>query len=161
MSRQPSHSLCLNYSRHPLYSIYWNMKTRCYNASEHNFPYYQGKGIKLCDEWLASVRSFYDWAISNGWKKGLSIDRIDSNKNYCPENCCFITTSENSRKRILERGFPPGPGRNRKFNDDIICGIRKLLLDGIEGATIARKFNVSNKTVYKIRDKKIYIDVLG
>lgn len=96
------HGLARGGIRHPLVKMRNRMMTRCYNASESDFPYYQGKGIKVCDDWKNNPKSFYDWAFLNNWKEGLSIDRIDSSKDYCPENCRFITASENS-KRVVHK----------------------------------------------------------
>lgn len=84
---------------HPLYIIRNAMMTRCYNAKKSDYPYYQGKGIKVYENWKNDVKSFYDWAITNGWKENFTIDRIDSDKDYCPENCRFITREENTKRK--------------------------------------------------------------
>ena len=73
--------------KHPLYLTWKNMKKRCNNPKASEYNNYGGRGIKVCDEWSKSFKSFYDWAISNGWEKTLSIDRINTNDNYYPENC--------------------------------------------------------------------------
>ena len=73
------------------------MKNRCYNSKARDFRFYGGKGIKICDEWLYTPESFIFWAKENGYKDGLSIDRIDSSQNYCPENCRWVPMIENSR----------------------------------------------------------------
>lgn len=70
-----------------LYSIWHNMKSRCYNPRTEHFKYYGGKGITICREWQNDFQAFYDWAMSNGYKEGLTIDRIDINGNYEPSNC--------------------------------------------------------------------------
>lgn len=83
-----------------LYSVYANMKYRCYNPNMHEFHNYGGKGVVLCEEWLGEngYENFYLWAINNGYKDGLTIDRIDENGNYEPSNCQWITKSENTAK---------------------------------------------------------------
>lgn len=66
----------------------------------HEFHNYGGKGVVLCEEWLGEngYENFYLWAINNGYKDGLTIDRIDENGNYEPSNCQWITKSENTAK---------------------------------------------------------------
>lgn len=79
---------------HPLYRKWQDMKNRCYNPKVDRYSSYGGRGIKVCEDWKISFISFYDWSLSNGWKKGLTIDRKDVSKDYCPENCRYITMTE-------------------------------------------------------------------
>ena len=74
------------------------MKQRCNNPKDKAFRYYGAKGIQVCSEWNNDFKAFHDWALSAGYKEGLSIDRIDSNKNYEPTNCQWITLSANCCK---------------------------------------------------------------
>lgn len=100
-----SHGLC----RTRLYRIWGNMKTRCLNPRAYNYSYYGGKGIAICEEWLHSFEAFYDWAMGNGYKDGLTIDRKDSNGDYCPSNCQWITQSQNAARANKKRwSVPPG-----------------------------------------------------
>jgi len=85
--------------KHPLYSVWANMRGRCYYDKDDSFKYYGGRGIKVCDEWLCDFKSFYDWAITNGYKKGLQIDRKNNNGNYTPENCRFVTCLTNNQNK--------------------------------------------------------------
>ena len=94
-----SHGLC--HTR--LYRIWCNMKTRCFNKDAHNFSFYGGKGIGICEEWLHDFQAFYDWAMGNGYEDGLTIDRIDSDKDYSPQNCQWITQSQNATKANIKR----------------------------------------------------------
>lgn len=76
-----------------LYNVWNGMKTRCYNVNHKYYKDYGGRGIKVCDEWQKYI-PFKEWAISNGYHEGLSIDRIDVNGNYEPSNCRWIPLSE-------------------------------------------------------------------
>lgn len=78
-----------------LYSIYSNMKDRCLNPNNHAYKHYGGRGIKINKEWLKDFKYFFEWSINNGYKEGLSIDRIDVNGGYEPSNCRWVTLSEN------------------------------------------------------------------
>jgi len=80
---------------HALYQMRNRIMTRCYNSKKADYPYYQGKGITVYQEWNEDPASFIIWGINNGWEDGLTIDRIDSNKNYDPTNCRFVTIEEN------------------------------------------------------------------
>lgn len=76
-------------STHSIYKRYTGMIKRCYNKNEQFYSRYGGRGIKVCDEWKNDFMSFYNWAITNGYDKSLSLDRIDNNSDYEPSNCRF------------------------------------------------------------------------
>ena len=80
-----------------------SMYCRCYYPSTHGYERYGGRGIKICDEWINNPQSFYDWAINNGYKKGLTIDRIDVNGNYEPSNCRWVTKEVQDNNRRTNR----------------------------------------------------------
>ena len=83
-----------------IYHVYYTMLSRCTNPKNKAYNRYGGKGITVCEEWANSYMSFYNWAMSNGWKQGLTIDRIDNNKGYCPSNCRWTTMKVQSNNRI-------------------------------------------------------------
>lgn len=95
-------------SRTRLYRIWGGMKSRCYNPKHQKYPNYGGRGITICPEWLHGFKAFQEWALSHGYRDDLTIDRIDNDKGYSPENCRWITNLEqqhNKRKSLLcERG---------------------------------------------------------
>ena len=86
-----------------LYRIFTGMKTRCYNPNAYEYRWYGERGISICDEWLNDFSRFREWAISNGYQRHLTIDRIDNNSNYEPSNCQWLTPQENSIKSQEQR----------------------------------------------------------
>ena len=82
-----------------LYRTYHNMKRRCYSPGSHNYKYYGGRGITICDEWKNSFPAFCEWAIESGYSDDLTIDRIDVDGNYEPSNCRWVHASIQSGNR--------------------------------------------------------------
>lgn len=82
-----------------IYGIWCDVKKRCYNPNCKSYKYYGGKGISVCDEWKNNFLSFYYWSMANGYKDDLQIDRIDTNGNYSPKNCRWITHSEQQKNK--------------------------------------------------------------
>lgn len=84
--------------------VFYRMKERCYNKNCRDYKWYGNKGIKICDEWINDTNTFVNWALLNGYKKGLTIDRIDSNGNYEPTNCRFVDMeTQNNNKEKLKK----------------------------------------------------------
>ena len=81
-----------------LYRTYNNIKNRCYYEKGDHYARYGGRGIKMCDEWLNSFEAFSAWALANGYNDTLTIDRINVNGDYTPENCQWLSYKENSLK---------------------------------------------------------------
>ena len=95
----------LGYTR--LYIIWSTLKGRVLNPKNKAYKNYGGRGITLCDEWL-DVQNFYDWAMSNGYSDELSIDRIDNDGNYCPENCRWTTQTIQTRNQRIYKNNSSG-----------------------------------------------------
>ena len=91
--------------KHRLYSIIKSMKNRCYNNKHEAYSRYGGRGIKVCDEWLQDFMNFYNWAINNGYHDNLTIDRIDNNKGYSPDNCRFVDRKTQQQNRRTNKFY--------------------------------------------------------
>ena len=103
MNRNPEdhgnykHGACLN----SLYGVWLSMKYRCNSPRSQNESW-NGRGITVCKEW-EDFLPFHNWAVNNGYEKGLTLDRIDNDGNYSPSNCRFTTWSvQNSNKRAYQ-----------------------------------------------------------
>lgn len=94
--------------QHLVYGYVWSNKRiartfnhmvdRCYNVNHKDYRWYGAKGIRVCQEWLDNPLLFEKWALENGYQDNLTIDRIDSDKDYCSDNCQWITLEANARK---------------------------------------------------------------
>lgn len=104
-SNPPTHCGCNNgnkthgMSQTPLYKSWVSMKRRCNNPDELHKKYYKDKGIVVCKEWNDSFELFSNWAMNNGYVDGYTIERIDNDKNYCPENCTWIFSKEQNKNK--------------------------------------------------------------
>lgn len=90
------------YKHHPLYQVWQGMIKRCENINSKCYKYYGARGIKVCDEWH-NPKIFIEWCLENGWKQGLSIDRINNNGNYEPSNCRFVDSKIQNRNKNNNR----------------------------------------------------------
>ena len=82
----------------PLYNVWKSMRQRCNNRKSHDYKWYGMDGVKICEEW-EDFASFRKWATENGYKSGLTIDRVDSKGPYSPENCRWITIQEQQKNK--------------------------------------------------------------
>lgn len=82
-----------------LYEIWQGMKSRCYNSHDPRYSRYGGRGITVCDEWQKDFNIFYSWAVENGYAENLTIDRIDNESGYSPDNCRWADAEMQGRNR--------------------------------------------------------------
>lgn len=113
-----------------LYCIHVNMVARCYNNKSMQHKNYGGRGVTICEGWLSNFKVFYDWAMANGYKDNLTIDRINNDGNYEPSNCRWITNKEQ---------------QNNRSNNNIIeiKGKKKNL------AQWCKELNLKRRTIYR------------
>jgi len=128
-----------------LYNTWAMMKQRCLNPNVKQFKNYGGRGIIICPEWTNDYIAFRDWSLSNGYKEGLQINRINNDGNYEPSNCRWITNGENLRNT-----------RHCKVTLDIANEIRGLYKSGnYSTRQLAKIFNLNSKStiVFIINNK--------
>lgn len=89
------HGLCY----HPLFAVRNSMLARCYNLNSAAYKNYGGRGISVCRAWQNDVVAFYKWAMKSGYKRGLTIERINNNGNYTPRNCTWITRGQQNKNK--------------------------------------------------------------
>lgn len=81
-----------------LYKVWQTMKQRCTNPNYRGYQWYGAKGVKVCEDWQ-DIENFYRWAINNGYRKGLTLDRIDPASDYEPNNCRWVTMSDQQNNK--------------------------------------------------------------
>ena len=87
-----------------IFMVWQDMIARCTRKTHHAYKYYGKRGIKVCNEWIDNFMSFYNWAINNGYQKGLTIDRINNDGNYEPNNCRWTTMYVQCHNRRKKNG---------------------------------------------------------
>lgn len=139
-----------------LYNIYRGMHKRCYRSNHKSYKDYGGRGITISKEWH-KYENFKKWAEENGYVEGLSIERVDVNGNYCPENCKWIPMSEQYLNKRPTTGKHKGFGLKLKLEE--VIEIKKLLSQKVPCKEIAKMFNVSWGLIYHIKNGIIWGDV--
>lgn len=133
-----------NIRKHRLYKLHDNIKSRCYNRNTPNYEYYGGKGIVMCDTWREDYTNFYTWALANGYADALSIDRIDFEGNYSPENCRWVAqTVQAQNTRLLRKnntsGYRGVCKEGNGFTARIDCNYERVNLGKYPTAILAAK----------------------
>lgn len=143
-----------------LYHRWIDIKRRCLDNRRAMYKYYGAKGITICDEWKNDFMIFYTWSIDNGYKENLQIDRIDNNKGYSPDNCRWVTSSENCQNRehlkySNKSGYRGVSKSNKHSWRAMITWKRKLYDIGTfkskeEAALAYNKFVIENNTFHSL-----------
>jgi len=120
-----------NESRSKLYVVWRAMKMRCYNKTHIHYKYYGGRGIKVCNQWRNSYEEFRNWAMNNGYKKGLTLDRKNNNQGYRPLNCRWVTRKIQQRNTRWNRKIT--------YKDETHCVSEWAEILGINKYTIASR----------------------
>jgi len=153
------------FSYHKLYSVYKNMTQRTSNILHKSFNDYGGRGITVCDEWKSNKKSFFEWAISSGYKEGLTLDRRDNDKGYSPDNCRWVTQTIQTRNtRVIHKhntsgyrgvGWHKARGMWRAYIK--IKGVSKHIghyKTAIEASEAYNNFIVTNNLEHTINTKR-------
>lgn len=137
-----------------LYNIFKNMKARCYNPKNPKYPIYGGKGITIWSEWLKDRTKFFSWALSHGYSDNLTIDRIDGNKGYYPENCRWVTIQQQNRNLSSNRHIdtPFGNMVIAEFAERLkqpYYMVYNMIYDGYSPLEIYNRYVQDNKNIIK------------
>ena len=116
-------------SKTPLYGTWEGMRARIYNKNANGYSTYGENGIKICEEWQM-FENFEKWSLENGWKKGLTIDRINIEKDYSPDNCRWITRAENTNYQHKD-----GHGTSKQILLIYPCKTKEKLFSTIKECT--------------------------
>ncbi|MCA4764682.1 hypothetical protein H8Z65_14130 [Mycobacterium avium subsp. hominissuis] len=96
---QTSSNISHGQSKTRLYGIWNGMKQRCFNKNSKNYEHYGNRGITVCEEWKNSFEHFKQWSLNNGYNENLSLERINNNQGYYPENCKWATVKQQGSNR--------------------------------------------------------------
>ena len=138
---------------HPkLYAVYTAMIQRCHNPNSKGYASYGAKGVTVCEKWRIDPKSFFDWAIENGYKEGLHLDKdkkSGTTKTYSPETCQFLEPIENVQLGARRENYLNRP--DIKITPTQFIEIQELYREGeLTQRDIASMYGISQPTVWKV-----------
>ena len=165
LARKTKHGFRTAKNTHPAYRAYRGMMSRCYLASDSNYKWYGAVGVTVCDEWKGNPEAFVKWALDNGWKKGMHVDKdiLSDAKQihphiYSPETCQWVSAKKNVGYATNIENFGKHP--NVRLSHQQVEELLELFNSGEETNTarLAERFNLkSRNSVYRLiklhRDK--------
>lgn len=129
-----------------IYGVWAGMMARCRDKSHKSYPDYGGRGITVCWQWHSATR-FVEWALSNGYRRGLLLDRKKHDEGYSPDNCRWLTAKESARHK-----------RKTKLDAEMVRVIRAMIATGdYTMAEIGRRFNVTDVMICAIKNGKAWV----
>lgn len=148
LKARATHGLSSRGSPHPLYRVLKSAVSRCTNEKSKDYKWYGARGIKVCEEWSENPEAFVAWAIDNGYKNGMELDRRDNDGNYSPDNCRFVTHVENCRNR-----------RATVMNVDTARRLREHIRNGSSIKQAAIDFGISTSAAGSIARNKSWANI--
>ena len=143
-----------------LYTILKGMIKRCSNPKTEFYHLYGGKGISICDEWLNDFLSFESWALANGYADNLSIDRINGDKNYTPDNCRWADSTTQNRNQVKQKNNTSGfigihwNQENKKWRSRITVNRKRILIGDFSTANAAAQAREDYIDLHNLTDFK-------
>jgi len=142
-------------TKHPIYLAYTAMLDRCYNLNCRAYAWYGAKGVKVCDKWKDNPSAFIEWALANGWKKGLVLDKDELSKKlninppiYSPTTCQWITKEKNLKLSSSRENYLIN--KHIKIPKEAIPIIKDMYKNNIPVVEIAKQFNVHISSIYPL-----------
>lgn len=145
-------------SRERLKRIWTSMKHRCHGRGTKDkvYAHYRDRGIKVCGEWRNDFDAFAEWSLANGYDENLTIDRIDCDGDYCPENCRWVTVSENN-KNHYHSGIRPKAIKKERFKKPYLTEQEKAFVNGAMESPVLNK-NPEICRWYRLVNAPDYLD---
>lgn len=134
------------YTGTKIHNKWRDMMKRCYKPYASNYELYGAKGIDVCESWH-TFENFLDWAMKNGFVEGMSIDRLNPDLGYSPENCEVVTLFENIARSSRRSNY----GRNKliKMSDQMLSEIKDRLAKGETQTSLAMEYGIHQSTISK------------